>query len=109
MEESNELIVEWRGDASVAAKAIADHFKQEGWDAAWFQGGDTRRFRAIHVASGRDIQGRVIPPRRPKGLLGRVLPADSKCRVKVLITASPDERQQIEATIHRILSSVGGK
>ena len=110
MEETSELNVEWHGDASAGAKAIADHFKREGWDAAWFQGGDTRRIRAIHVASGRDIQGRIVPPRRPKGLLSRVMPtSDGACRVKLTIIAGESDRKELEATIRRILSSVSPK
>lgn len=109
MDETNEFNVEWDGDASAGAKSIADHFKKEGWDAAWFQGGDTRRFRALHVASGRDIQGRIVPPRQTKGLLGRFLPSNGKCRVKVTILASEVDRNELEATILRILKSVASR
>jgi hypothetical protein len=105
--ETNELIVEWHGDASAGAKAIADHFKKEGWDAAWFEGGDTRRFRALHVASGRDLHGRIVPPRRANGLLDRLIPSNAKCRVRVTIQARETDRKELEATLVRILKSVG--
>ena len=109
MDETNELNVEWDGEASAGAKAIADHFKKEGWDAAWFQGGDTRRFRALHVASGRDVQGRIVPPQQAKGLLGRLRPANGKCRMKVTIVASESDRKELEATILGILKSVASR
>jgi hypothetical protein len=106
LHETNELNVEWDGDASAAAKAIADHFNKQGWDAGWFQASDSRRFRAFHVPTGRDIQGRIIPHRRGNGLLARLRPACRKCRVKITIQASDSERQAIESTLLQILKSL---
>jgi hypothetical protein len=108
LDQTNELNVEWDGDASAGAKAIADHFKRDGWEAAWFQGGDTRRFRALHVPTGRDVQGRIVPP-TSKGVLKRLLPASGKCRVKVTIVASEADREELEATIMRLLKTVGAR
>jgi hypothetical protein len=106
LDETNELNVEWDGDASAGAKAIADHFKKEGWDSAWFQGGNTRRFRALHVESGRDIQGRITPP-PPKGFFGRFLSQDSKCLVTAKIQSQNGDVKALEATILKVLKSVG--
>ena len=106
MDEVKELSFEWDGDAAAGAKAIADHFKREGWDAAWFQGGNTRRFRAIHVASGRDIQGRITPP-PPKGFLSRFLPSDNQCEVVARIQSQNGDGKALEETILSVLKSVG--